>query len=231
MTNCEWYASIVGRYRRKLNEINEKYDQQAKSKEGYRGSPRYESDIAEIEQKRMGEINALRADCRDSFTNCIENMQKAADTRPMTAPTPEQLAILQALQMRERLTRDDLNHAANALTGCSVALGVLEELARKYEILGFHASTGVSNAFVQGAIKSLADSANVLLTLERTNQRRELMNPAPGTGEGPFGNHPSHANIKKFRIDVDPDSAQSCIDRFGGVSPDAYQAFCKATDS
>jgi len=230
MKHTEWYFHINQKYRSGLDRVNDKFDAQIEGKTHYAGSAGYAADIKEIEKKRVAEIAALRDECKDEFSRCIAAMEKNAQRRPMTAPTQDQLAILQALRMREKLTRDDLNHAANAMADCSVGLGVLEELAKKHEILGFHAPTGVSDAFVQRAIKSFADSANTVLKLERTNQRRQLMNPTPGTGEGPFGTAPSADAIAKFRVDVDAQSAQDSAARFGGVPLEVYSAFCEAVD-
>ena len=74
MTKCEYYHSIVRRYRKELGEINGKYDGQVKAKESYRGSAGYQADAEEIEMERAADIAALRANCRESFDICIQNM-------------------------------------------------------------------------------------------------------------------------------------------------------------
>lgn len=230
MKNTEYYYNTVRRYRQCLTEINAKFDKQIEAKAGYAGSPRYTEDVNEIERERAAEIAALRADCRESFDTCIKSMRLHAESQPMTPPTQDQLALLQALQMREHLTRDDLEHAANSMQGCVVALGVLDELSQKHELYGFHANGGgtLSDQFLRDAIQSLAKSARTLLTLDRTNQRRELMD-SHGQGGGQFGAIPSFAAIGKFKIDVDPESAQDCAGRFGGVPGELYEAFTAAT--
>lgn len=78
-------------------------------------------------------------------------------------------------------------------------------------------------------IQALARSARTLLKLDRTGQRRQLMDPH-GTGDGTFGNLPTFGAIEQFRADVDFVSAQDCISRYGMVPGDAYEAFCKAVD-
>lgn len=231
MKNTEYFYDTVRRYRQCLTEINAKFDKRIAEKAGYAGSPRYSEDVKAIELDRAAEITVLRADCAESFDTIIKSMELHAKERPMTAPTSEQIALLQALRMRERLTRDDLEHAANSMQGCVVALGVLDELAQKHELYGFHANGGgsLSNQFVRDAIQSLAKSARTLLTLDRTNQRRELMN-ANGQGGGQFGAIPSFAAIGKFKIDVDPENARDCVGRFGGVPGEVYKAFSESVD-
>ncbi len=227
MTNTEWYFSITRKYREGLNRINTQYDAQIESQKRYAGSQGYEKDIEKIEQARAAEIAALRDDCRDNFNRCLAAMQKNAQARPAVAPTQEQLALLQVLQMREKLTRDELSHAAHSMADCPTALSVLGELARKHEILGFHAGgVCVTDQFVADSIRAFARNARIMLSLDRTNQRRKLMR---GT-EGPFGTSPSMENISKFRLDVDPGNAQECAARWGGVPMEVYEAFCKAVD-
>lgn len=227
MTNCEYYYSIVNRYRLKLGEINAKFDKQIQAKEGYRGSAGYQADIQKIEQERTAEIAELRTNCRESFDNCIKSMEMNAKERPMTPPTPEALAILQTLQMREHLTREDLEHAAHATQDCAVALGVLEELGRKHEIMGFHAvGSDISDIAAENAIRAFARNAQVLLTLDRCGNRGAQLD----FSGGPNGNTPSSASIDKFRIDIDPKGPADCASIFGNVPVDTYAAFCKAVD-
>ncbi len=227
MTNTEWYFSITRKYRAGLNRINTKFDEQIEGQKRYAGSQGYEADIAKIEQVRAAEITALRDDCRDSFNRCLAAMQRNAQARPAVAPTQEQFVLLQVLQMREKLTRDELNHAAHTMADCPTALGVLEELARRHEILGFRAGgMCVSDQFVADSIRAFARNARITLSLDRTNQRRKLISG----NEGPHGTSPSMENISKFRLDVDPANAQECAARWGGVPMEVYEAFCKAVD-
>lgn len=228
MKNTEWYFAIVGKYRRGLNEINAKFDRQIEKKAGYAGSARYETDLQKINGERAGEIEALRYDCSSDFDRCLSKMQTAAQNRPAVAPTDEQMRLVQLLKLKESVTRDDLTHAALACEGCPLALGVLEEIAAAHDILGFHAGGNtLSDQFVKDAIQALARSARTLLSLDRTNQRGKLWDPTSGGGQ--FGTMPSLEATAKFRVDVDPESAQDCIGHFGGVSWDAYKAFAEAT--
>jgi len=217
------------RYRNGLDTINQKYDAQIESKKGYAGSAGYAKDVAEIEDKRAAEITHLRADCRGSFDQCIAAMMKAVDGRPTVAPTAEQLSIIQLLKLKKNVTRDDLAHAAHTMGDCSLALDVLEEIAHEHEIIGFHATSGVSDSFVAGAIRSLARHADTLLSLERTNHRRELMTPN-GMGEGPYGSMPSMNDIKRFGVDRDYKTAKETIARYGGVPLEVYDKVDMATD-
>lgn len=157
-------------------------------------------------------------------------MQEHAQTRPAVAPTDEQMRLIQLLKLKERVTRDELEHAANSMGDCGLALSILEEIARAHDILGFHAGgEGVSDQFVRDAIRTFAKSARTTLSLDRTNQRRQLMSPN-GTGEGLWGNSPRMGDIEKFRLDVDPESAKDCAGRWGGIPGDVYEAFSRVVN-
>lgn len=227
MKNTEYYYNTVRRYRQCLAEINGKFDEQLEAKSGYAGSPRYTDDVNEIERDRAAEIAALRADCAESFDTCLKSMELHAQSRPSVPPTSEQMRLIQLLKLKESVTRDDLTHAAHSMGDCSLALSVLEEIAAEHDILGFHAGgVGVSDQFVRDAIREFAKSARTTLTLDRTNNRVELMR---GT-EGPHGTAPAFGNIEKFRLDVDPESAQDCAGRWGGVPVELYEEFSRVVD-
>lgn len=227
MKNTEYFYNTVRRYRQCLTEINAKFDRKIEAKAGYAGSPRYEEDVKEIERERATEIAALRADCAESFDTCIKSMELHAQSRPAVAPTDEQMRLIQLLKLKESVTRDDLTHAALACEGCPLALGVLEEIATAHDILGFHSGGNtLSDQFVRDAIRAFAKSARTTLTLDRTNNRAELMR---GT-EGPHGTAPAFGNIEKFRLDVDPENAQDCAGRWGGVPGGLYEAFSSVVD-
>ena len=227
MKNTEYYYNTVRRYRQCLTEINGKFDEQLEAKSGYAGSPRYTDDVNEIERERAAEIAALRADCAESFDTCLKSMEQHAESRPAVPPTSEQMRLIQLLKLKESVTRDDLTHAALACEGCPLALGVLEEIATAHDILGFHAGRNtLSDQFARDAIRAFAKSARTTLTLDRTNNRAELMR---GT-EGPHGTAPAFGNIEKFRLDVDPENAQDCAGRWGGVPTELFEAFSRAVD-
>lgn len=230
MSNTTWYFHTVQKYRGELSRINAKYDRQLEEKKGYSGSAGYVRDVETINQKRAAEIKALRDECGDAFDRCIRSMEKNARERAAVPPTDEQMRLLQVLKLKSNITRDDLTHAARSMGDCGLALSTLEEIARDHGILGFHAgSTGVSDQFARDVIGNFAKSAKVTLSANRTNQRRQLMDPG-GLGDGQYGTLPKMENIQKFRLDVDPESAQDCASRWGGVPSNVFEAFAAVVD-
>lgn len=230
MNNVTRYFHTVQKYREGLETINAKYDCELEKKKGYAGSAGYVKDVETIGQKRAAEIKALRIECGDAFGRCIRSMEENAKSRPATPPTVEQLNIIQLLKMKESVSRDELTAAARSMGECGLALSILEEIARAHDIMGFNAGGNiVSDRFVKDAISAFSKSARITLSLDRVNQRRQLMETG-GMGDGQFGTIPVMGNIGKFKLDIEPENAQDCAARWGGVPSDAYEAFCKAVD-
>lgn len=82
-------------------------------------------------------------------------MATAAQAQPMSAPTQEQLATLEVLKMREKLSRDELQKAMNSMADCPVALGVLRELGQKHKLYGVGVTAEGASMDTDQAIKTI----------------------------------------------------------------------------
>lgn len=91
-------------------------------------------------QKAQAEQDAAVQKMRETylkqFRDTAAQMREAIDHRPLTPPTPEQAALLNVLQMRESLDKDELSRAAQQMAGCPAALAILDDLAKKHKIAG-----------------------------------------------------------------------------------------------
>lgn len=97
---------------------------------------KYWTDKQSAAAKLRAETVAVdRKRCESVLQDAFAAMHERNHKRTMRAPTEEQLRLLQLLQMREHLTEDDLITAANALQGNGAALEVVQDIARKHEIL------------------------------------------------------------------------------------------------
>lgn len=139
------------------------YDTTLQGLERYKGSAAYDQEARAAEAKRDNAASALR----DSFWRDIREataaMREAAKNRPLVPPTPEQAALLNVLQMRKTISRDELNRAARQLEGCPVALAVLGDLAEKNGVHGLQYEREWALADVLDKIDTLETSARKLL--------------------------------------------------------------------
>lgn len=203
MTNTERYFQNISFFRRDLREIDERYKPLYDRLERFKDSGSYPAEKAQLDERRSWEVDALRRETMARINTVLSDMERTYMERPSSAPTPDQLALLQALKMRETVSRDELREAANALKGCPVGERVLEEIARK----NGHAmalSKELSGDEVRKHLQSLRKSAaHMVSKLEHTDSRRE---------------HTNSGDYSLFRLDVDPKDEADCLRIFGFVT-------------
>lgn len=158
MKNSTKYFETVSDYIQGMKGIRTQHDADRQGLERYKGSEGYEREIQAAEAKRDNAVSALRDSFWKSIQETTGSMREAAKNRPLVPPTPEQAALLNVLQMRKSVSRDELDRAARQLEGCPVALAALADLADKHKILGFR---------YEGEW-ALADILDKIDTLERT---------------------------------------------------------------
>lgn len=202
MTNTEQYFNNVRGFRDGLRKINARYAPEYERLEKFKDSAHYANDKKLIDDRRNAEVDALRREYAQLNAATVASMEKAYMERPASAPTQEQLAIIQALKMRETVGRDEIRQAANAVRGCPVAERVLEEIARK----NGHAlalADELSSDVVRQHLHSLrVNGATLIGKLEVPDSRREYVNSG---------------NYDMFRLDVDPQDEADALRIFGLV--------------
>ena len=137
MKNSEQYFRTVSAFIEGAEEISTEYDSTVRRMEAFKGSEGYTREIQAAEQKRDSGIMAMRESCWAQFRKTAAAMRDAVKRRPLVSPTPEQAALLTVLQMRQSVSRDELDRAALQLEGCPTALAVLADLAEKHKVIGF----------------------------------------------------------------------------------------------
>lgn len=74
-----------------------------------------------LDDRRNAEVEELRREYADRLKSAVDAMEKTYMNRPASAPTQEQLSVLQALKLRDHVSRDELRRAAQTMRGCPVA--------------------------------------------------------------------------------------------------------------
>lgn len=161
MKLSEQFHQAVQQFHDRQREITRAYENEMKGLQRFAGSAGYSEDVQSAQAERDKALTALRLEYEPRFGAILDSMATAAQAQPMTAPAAEQLATLEVLKMREKLSRDELQKAMNAMAGCPVALGVLRELAAKHEIMGM----GVT---VAGATMDTDQALHTIGTLRRS---------------------------------------------------------------
>ena len=200
MTNTQRYLNSIKGFRKDLQEVNDKFRPEYERLERFKDSGSYAQSKKLLDDRRNAEVEELRREYADRLKSAVDAMEKTYMNRPASAPTQEQLSVLQALKLRDHVSRDELRRAAQTMRGCPVAERALEEIARKSgEILGLEQE--ISSDTVRQSLHSLRVNAGRLVSnLQAPNSRRE---------------HMSRSDWDMFRLDTDPAGENDCLRIFG----------------
>lgn len=200
MTNTQRYLNSIKGFRKDLQEVNDKFRPEYERLERFKDSGSYAQSKKLLDDRRNAEVEELRREYADRLKSAVDAMEKTYMNRPASAPTQEQLSVLQALKLRDRVSRDELRRAAQTMRGCPVAERALEEIARKSgEILGLEQE--ISSDTVRENLHSLRVNAGRFVSkLQAPNSRRE---------------HMSRSDWDMFRLDTDPADENDCLRIFG----------------
>lgn len=128
-----WLYNAMKKFTDARAAAREEYLQRMKQLADTKGSKYYIDESQKAESRKNNAIEQARMECRQSLAGTFKTMYENNQKRKMQPPTQEQLNILQMLQMREKVTADELQQAANAMNGNGAALQILYELAQKHE--------------------------------------------------------------------------------------------------
>lgn len=187
-------------------EARELYHASLTRLEPMRGSPYFVDEQKAAREKRTATVEAAQAAARSATRAIFEEMKANAAKIQTEPPTPEALAILQTLQMRENVTTEELQEAAQAMGGNSLALAVIDDLARKNGRITNYASAMSTKLSRQAAESIIADMQH--------ETEKILADPVGVKPQAQI-----YANMRAMRYNerIDPDSlprAQRYADEF-----------------
>lgn len=220
MSNTGKFFETVKDFRGELRGLEAEYQTEMQKLEVYRGSTYFEQAKAALDKARELTLDELRKVYGTTFEGIFAAMEKEYSTRPMVAPSATQLATLQVLKMRDSVTREELRQAANACTGCSVALETLREIAHKNNIFGLIDDS--STPPVAETMRTLRKRTSYLLGADRVDQRREIL-------QGIVSERRTSDYWDRWLVDTDPTDEADALRLFGLVT-DA-PAFCAAVNA
>lgn len=212
-------------YQNKRKEIVDAYQTRMNQLENSKGSQFYISEAEKATETRDSALSALKSAYSIRFDDTIEAMSKANSTRGIVAPTTEELNIVQALKMREKVTQSELDAAANSLKSSPLCLSVLTELGQK---------NGFARGYMNYAEIHEMPSSDVEMTLRGiVSELRDFMeydtSKAARLGASHHsalygGEMPALAKRPLFY------DKEECFSQLAGLSGDALKAFIAAVD-
>lgn len=222
MARTRDYFQTAMSFRESLKAINADHKKKLDRLEAYKGSRGYNDDVAKAEKERKEKIAALQSEYRTKFDSILRGMRETALSRPMAAPSQEQLNLLSALRMRKKVSSDELRQAARTLESSPLALSVLDDIAHDQGHLGMTFGRETTETIVKH-IDSLRTSAGRICRMEKTDDRVDMARRASVF-------QPDHDDqaIELFRVDRDFSCAEDCLAYLGGVTD--YKSFSEAVD-
>lgn len=135
ITNTDLLYAKMKEFQDKRVEITEAYDKSVKSLERFKGSQGYEEDLKKLKEKHEADLKGLRDDYRPSINTVLSGMMEAVGRRSVSAPTEDQINLLNVLKMKKKVTLEELSRTAEAVKDNPIAIAVVTEIARDHGIM------------------------------------------------------------------------------------------------
>lgn len=135
ITNTELYYAKMKAFQDKRAELTEAHDKKVKSLERFKGSKGYEEDLKKENERFEAELTALRDEYRPGLLTVIGGMMDAIGKRSVSAPTNDQVNLLNVLKMKKRVTLEECQRTAEAVKDNPIAVSVVTEIAHDHGIM------------------------------------------------------------------------------------------------
>lgn len=183
MTNTDSLFHAMSDFRTAQRRNVERYLEQKKRLERYKGSAGYDKDLKKI-QEELNQANASAgAICRGKIDTIFKCMLSANAKRGVTAPSDDMIRILTAARMIKKPTKTMLDSIAVSLNGNALALLALEDIEKEawsddptHRCTSYSAqATGeLSTPAAEKAITALQKRCYAILNGTGANRAREL---------------------------------------------------------
>lgn len=135
ITNTELYYAKMKAFQDKRAELTEAHDKKVKSLERFKGSKGYEEDLKKENDRFEAEMTALRDEYRPGLLTVIGGMMDAIGKRSVSAPTNDQVNLLNVLKMKKKVTLEECQRTAEAVKDNPIAVSVVTEIAHDHGIM------------------------------------------------------------------------------------------------
>lgn len=218
---------VIDTYMQTRSEAREEYQLMGRRYAKAKGSPYYDEQMETARKKRAQTMEAAQASARAKVKEIISAMYEQADKITMRSPTPEMLAIIQLLKLKEHPSKNDLDEAANALRESGVCLSILDEIAAKNKIYvgkGYAslATEGISMALAKEAIRGVAAGCESII--KNTHGSNTIRTQVAEQHAARWG---GQVNYDEFPEEPRFDGVVDFIEHVSSVD---YNAFHKAVD-
>ncbi len=155
---------VMGRFEKKLCDLEDK-----------RGSKFYETEVKKAQDERDNELEPLKAAYLKEAGMLIGDMRRAGSRRSISAPTAEELRLLETLKMRKKVSEEEIERLANSMQ-TPAAVEVLREIASENGYVGHIDAISdreMTQKTVENIVKSLTESVRDFATHDTSRAARK----------------------------------------------------------
>jgi len=135
ITNTELLYLKMKQFQDKRVELVEKYEEGLQSIERFKGSPGYNDEEKKLKDQYEADLIALVGEYRPGFLTIFGGMMDAIGRRSISAPTNDQINLLNVLKMKRKVTLEELQRTAEAVKDNPIAISVLNEIAQDHGVM------------------------------------------------------------------------------------------------
>lgn len=157
ITNTELFYTKAKQFQDKRIEIMEGYEKSRKTLDRFKGSQGYEEDLKKLDEKLEKDLADLRNEYRPGFNVILGSMLDAVGRRSVSAPTNEQINLLNVLKMKKKVTLEECQRTAEAVKDNPIAISVVTEIAHDHGIMNSfdHLCPEMSSQRASDVVKSM----------------------------------------------------------------------------
>lgn len=223
MNNTLRYHDAWKAYRKAVATARDKYKRELARLEPYKDSKQGAKDIEAAKATFEGELEAARAVARPAFKTAIDGMREHVSKPSMTPPSAEQLATLQALELRTELENGEIEAAAEIMRGNDLAMRTLRDVAKRK---GRVVPAGMATIAEQAteAVEKLARASENLLTWDgrtsddvRSDYQAARHAYQFAGGSAPSGNWASSSSVADLEATTYKETVRNAINSTGYI--------------
>lgn len=133
--NTELFYVKAKAFQDKREEIESNYEKGLKALDRFKGSKGYEEELTKLKEKHEADLTALRDEYRPTFLTIFGGMLDAIGRRSVSAPTNDQINLLNVLKMKKKVTLEECQRTAEAVKDNPIAVSVVTEIAHDHGIM------------------------------------------------------------------------------------------------
>lgn len=133
--NTELYYTKMKEFQDKRSELTEEHDKKVKSFERFKGSKGYDEDLKQENERFEADLKSLRDEYRSAIYTVFGGMIDAIGKRSISAPTNDQVNLLNVLRMKKKVTLEECQRTAEAVKDNPIAVSVVTEIAHDHGIM------------------------------------------------------------------------------------------------